>query len=51
LIFKQQLRLKQQTPDQGTFAVVNASAGDKTQQAFTLVGFQITLNIVSNQVR
>lgn len=42
LIFVDLARVVQQTTNQGTFSVINAAAGQETQQTFVLLGVQIS---------
>ncbi|CAH0282288.1 hypothetical protein SRABI106_03309 [Rahnella aquatilis] len=44
LIFVDLTGVMQQAPDQGAFAVIDAAAGQKAQQAFVLLSVQVSFN-------
>ena len=49
VVFKNQLGIMQQAANQGGFAVIDVAAGDKAQQVFVFVLFQIAKNVAGNQ--
>ena len=49
LILEDHLRVVQQPPDQGGFAVVDRSAGDEAQQALVLVLLEIGVDVLGDQ--
>ena len=51
LVLEQHLRFVQQPADQRALAIVDAAAGDEAQQTLVLVGLEISLDILGDQVR
>ena len=50
LVLEQHLRLVQHAADQRALAVVDAATGDEAQQALVLVGLQVLLDVLRDQV-
>ena len=51
LVFEEHFRIVEQAPDQGALAIVHTAAGQEAQQALVLVGLEVLLDILGNQVR
>ena len=49
LVFEDHLRVVEQPPDQGRFAVIHAAAGDEAQQALVLMRVEIGVDILGDQ--
>jgi hypothetical protein len=50
MILEHQFRFVQQAADQRTLAVVDAAAGEEAQEALVLVGVEISLDVLGDEI-
>lgn len=50
LIFVEHFGVEEETSNEGTFAVVDTSAGDEAEEFLTLVLFEVSVNVGCNEV-